>query len=124
MRNQPPAHNPQPNLLAQLHKPRPTAPRRLQVQPAHIRVRRVHQRAPQLRPPGLYLFCKVVRRPQPALLPVGVLAKGLVDGDARGGGDYTGLAHAAADGLADPAAVLEGGGWADDDAADGGAETL
>ena len=55
---------------------------------------------------------------------VGVGAECLVDGDTGRGRDDSGLSDAAAEGFSDPAAVIDCGGGADDDAADWGGEAL
>ena len=111
-------------LAAELDEALDGAAGTLDVQPHHVGVNGMDQRAAHAGPQGLDRLGHLVGGLQPAVAAVGGLAKGLVDGDAGGGGEHAGLAHAAADGLADPAGVADDVAGPDEDAADGGAEAL
>jgi hypothetical protein len=85
------------------------APGRIQVKPAHVCVNWVHHSASHVGPQLLHPLRHLVRRSEKPTLPVGAASKCLVDSDPRRGCHDTCLAHAAADGLAHPPRLLDGG---------------
>ena len=94
----------------------------LEVQPDHVRLHGPRHAPAEMQPDALDELGAPVRLAQAAAFAVGSRAEGFLHGDSGRGRDDAGLADAAADALADPAAAVDRGRVADDDGADGRGE--
>ena len=101
------SHDLEASLFAELHETIFATACSLQIEPAHVRVRRMNKGSTQLLPEGLDLLGHLVRFLEQAIAAIKSSAERLVDGHPSGRRDDSRLPKAATDRLAYPSSMLQ-----------------
>lgn len=124
MRNKPASTNRQSLSLTQLGEFLRAAAGRLDIQPSHVCMDRMHQLAAQARPQRLDFLGHFVSLLQQAIAAIVLCPKRLVHSNPRTGGDEARLPHASANGLSRPPRMLQSLAVSHNDASNGCAQAL